>query len=354
MKIAVYAISKNESKFVETFCNSAKDADLILIADTGSSDDTVIKAKQCGAIVHDICISPWRFDKAREAALALLPRDIDVCISLDLDEQLEPGWREELERVWTKDTTRMRYKFDWGSGIVFYSEKIHARSGYVWKHPCHEYITLDPRTKEVWAHTDKLMITHHPDPAKSRSSYMELLEVAIKEDKQCPRNSFYYARELTFNFRWQEAIEALHHYLGLPDAKWEHERCYAMRLLGKSHEHLNNTAESFRWYRLACAEAPATREPWMDLAAAAYKLNLWQECYYAAMTAISITKRHEVYTSDPICWTERPYDYACIAAYGLGLNDKAIELCEKAIEINPNDLRLKNNLHLITTTVQHV
>lgn len=34
MKIAVYAISKNEEMFVERFCNSAKDADLILIADT--------------------------------------------------------------------------------------------------------------------------------------------------------------------------------------------------------------------------------------------------------------------------------------------------------------------------------
>lgn len=45
MKIAVYAISKNEEQFVERFCNSAKDADLILIADTGSTDGTVEKAR---------------------------------------------------------------------------------------------------------------------------------------------------------------------------------------------------------------------------------------------------------------------------------------------------------------------
>lgn len=120
MKIAVYAISKNEEMFVERFCKSAADADMILIADTGSTDDTVKLAKKHGATVQDICISPWRFDKARDAALALIPRDYDVCISLDLDEVLEPGWREEIERVWKADTTRLRYKFDWGSGITFY------------------------------------------------------------------------------------------------------------------------------------------------------------------------------------------------------------------------------------------
>ena len=70
MKIAVYAISKDEAAFVERFCASAKDADLILIADTGSADETVSLAREHGATVHEICISPWRFDRARDAALA--------------------------------------------------------------------------------------------------------------------------------------------------------------------------------------------------------------------------------------------------------------------------------------------
>ena len=117
LKIAVSAISKNEEQFVHRFCDSARDADLICIADTGSTDATVARAIECGAVVHDICISPWRFDLARNAAIALLPRDIDIVISLDLDEVLEPGWREEIERVWQGNTTRLRYKFDWGCGI---------------------------------------------------------------------------------------------------------------------------------------------------------------------------------------------------------------------------------------------
>ena len=98
MKIAVYAISKNESEFVKRFCESAKDADLILIADTGSTDGTAFLAKECGATVYNICISPWRFDKARDAALALVPRDIDVCISLDLPMPRIPYARPQDKR----------------------------------------------------------------------------------------------------------------------------------------------------------------------------------------------------------------------------------------------------------------
>ena len=187
MKIAVYAISKNEADFVERFCKSAIDADLILIADTGSTDKTIEIAKsQPKTIVHNIFISPWRFDKARDTALALIPADFDICISLDLDEMLEPGWREEIVRVWKDDTTRLRYKFDWGCGISFYYEKIHHRKGYHWHHPVHEYPRPDGRITEIYAHTDKLLVSHHPDPTKSRGQYLDLLRLAIKEDPHCP------------------------------------------------------------------------------------------------------------------------------------------------------------------------
>ena len=158
LKIAVSAISKNESQFVKRFCDSAKDADLILIADTGSSDDTIQQAMNCGALVYDICISPWRFDLARNAAIALLPRDIDIVISLDLDEVLEPNWRKEIERVWIDGTTRLRYKFDWGCGISFFYEKIFSRHGYRFHHAVHEYPRPDGRIQEIYAHTDMLLV----------------------------------------------------------------------------------------------------------------------------------------------------------------------------------------------------
>jgi len=354
MKIAVYAISKNEEQFVQRFCDSAKDADLILIADTGSTDKTVEKALECGAKVHDICIKPWRFDKARDTALALIPGDFDVCISLDLDEVLEPGWREEIERVWKDNTTRLRYKFDWGCGISFFYEKIHHRSGYHWHHPVHEYPRPDGRIQEVYAHTDMLLVSHHPDPTKSRGQYMPLLELAVKEDPNCPRNAFYHARELTFYSCWQESIEALNKYLAMPEATWQNERAYAMRLLGKAYAELNDTHQAIKWFRLAVAEAPGTREPWVELSMICYRHNMWAESYSAAKSALQITDKQAVYTMDPEVWGEKPWDLASIAAWNLGLKDEAVQLCKEALKFNPTDNRLIKNLEQMTepTTVE--
>ena len=350
MKIAVSAISKNEAQFVQRFCDSAKDADLICIADTGSTDDTVKLALECGARVHDICITPWRFDLARNAAIALLPRDIDVVISLDLDEVLEPGWREEIERVWELGkTTRLRYKFDWGCGISFFYEKIFARHGYRFHHAVHEYPRPDGRITEVYAHTDKLLVSHHPDPTKSRGQYMPLLELAVKEDPHCPRNAFYHARELTFYSRWDEAIVALKKYLEMPEANWPNERCYAMRLLGKAYGEKGNTIEALKWLRLAVAEAPGTREPWVELSIQCYRLGMWAESYAAAKSALEIKDKALVYTMDPSVWSDKPWDYASIAAWNLGLKDEAINLCQKALELAPNDNRIQRNLHYMTT-----
>jgi len=342
MKIAVYAIMKNEAHFVKKFCDSAKEADLVLIADTGSTDGAEQVARDCGATVYDICISPWRFDKARDAALALLPKDIDVCISLDIDEVLEPGWRQEIEKVWTGKVNRLRYKFDWSSGIVFYSEKIHARHGFHWHHPCHEYIRPDPRTEQVYATIDTLLVSHHPDPTKSRGSYLELLEVAVKEDTACVRNAFYYARELTFYSKWQEAIAALNKYLAMPEANWTNDRSYAMRLLGRCYTALNQNG--MVWFRRACAELPNNREPWVALAQAAHDKGLWQECFFAASSAINIKEKQLVYTMDPEAWGARPHDLLAIAAYRLGLKEESIKHGSIALEFEPTNQRLITNL----------
>ena len=348
LKIGVYAISKNEEQFVNRFCDSAKAADIILIADTGSTDATVARAIENGAVVYDICISPWRFDKARDTALALLPKDIDVCISLDLDEVLEEGWREEIERVWQDNTTRLRYKFDWGSGISFMYEKIHHRHGYHWHHPVHEYPRPDSRMQEVYAQTDMLLVSHHPDNTKSRGQYMPLLELAVAEDPHCPRNAFYHARELTFYARWQDAIVALNKYLSMPEATWENERCYAMRLLGKAHEELGQSFEAHKWFRLAIAEAPNTREPWCELAMFCQRRSLWVECYSAAKSALEIKDKALVYTMNPDVWGAQPWDLASLAAWHLGLKKEASELLEKAMKLSPDDPRLKSNMEFMS------
>lgn len=347
MKIIVYAISKNEEKFVARFMESCKDADEVIVADTGSTDDTVTMLRDLGAKVFDITISPWRFDKARDAALALVPRDADVCVSIDLDEVLENGWREEIERCWVPGTTRLRYGYDWGQGIRFQYEKIHARHGYFWHHPCHEYPRADPRLNEVYAETQKLLVTHLPDMTKSRGQYLDLLEISIKEDPDCPRNAFYYARELTFWNKWDEAIIQLQRYLNLPRSNWRNERCYAMRLLGKAFNIKEDVNEATKWYLSAIKEAPNTREPWCDFAHFLYDQQKWADCLLSIEALLRITEREFVYTCDPAVWGSLPYDLASVASWELGKKTDALKYINLALEHDPNNERLLGNKKII-------
>jgi Flp pilus assembly protein TadD len=65
------------------------------------------------------------------------------------------------------------------------------------------------------------------------------------------------------------------------------------------------------------------------------------------MSALAITHKREVYTAEPSSWKEKPYDYASIAAWNLGLKDQALTLCKQALEFNPSDKRLLKNMELI-------
>lgn len=347
MKIVVYAIALNESQFARRFCEAAREADLIFVADTGSTDDTVTILEDCGATVAHISVKPWRFDDARNAALAMLPEDFDICVSLDLDEVLQPGWRAEIERVWTPGTTRLRYGFDWGAGIAFQYEKIHARHGYRWWGSCHEYPVAD-RITEQWANTDMLMVVHKPDPTKSRGQYLDLLRVSIEENPTEPRNAFYYARELSFNRQWQAAIDQCERYLELPRATWPNERCYAMRVIGRCYQELGDYTKAISWLRRATSEAPDTREPWCELAMCCYRMKRWSESLGAAMTCLDIKNRENLYTVDPAVWGYQPHDLASIAAWNLGLWDLARSQAQLALEYDPKDERLIKNLEFMT------
>ena len=194
-----------------------------------------------------------------------------------------------------------------------------------------------------------LLVVHKPDPTKSRGQYLDLLRVSIEEDPQDPRNAFYYARELSFHARWHDAIAECKRYLDLPKATWENERCYAMRVISRSYQALGDMDQALAWARRATAEAPNTREPWCEVAMLAYMTGRWSQCYGAAITALEITNRELVYTCDPLVWEAQPHDLASIAAWNLGLKDKALEHAKDALSFEPHNDRLGANVSMMQT-----
>jgi len=343
MKIAAYTIALNEEQFVERWYESAKDADYLLIADTGSTDKTVKLAKKLGINVISIAISPWRFDDARNAALSSIPLDVDYCIALDMDEVLIEGWRDKLEGLAESGVTRPRYKYTWSwkedgtPGLQYGGDKIHARKGYRWKHPVHEVITSDRITEvQQWV---ELEVHHYPDNTKSRGQYFPLLELSVKEDPMDDRNAYYLAREYFFYNRLEEAAKEFRRHLSLEKAVWKPERAASMRYLAKC-----EPENTMLWLHAAVSEDPGRREALVELALHGYKFEDWQLCKARAEEALAITEKPLDYLCEEFAWGWIPYDLAALASYKLGFMKDAKIYGEEAARLNPTDERLKDNL----------
>lgn len=352
-RIGVYAICKNEESFVNRWMDAVSEADVVVVADTGSTDGTVDALRARGATVYEETVSPWRFDVARNVALNHLPEDVDICVSIDLDEIFEPGWRAILEAAWQPDTTRARYSYVWshrpdGSpDLVYPREKIHCRHGYRWVHPVHEVLEYEEPSaeKDIWV--DGLVLHHYPDPNKSRSQYLPLLELSVEEDPDDDRARFWLGREYVSNGDFSKALETLQAHLDLPSARWDEERSTSMRLLAECCRNLGDSEGEKSWLFRAMAECPHTREAYLALAEYGYRERNWPLVWAMVQGGLSIQAPSGSYLEQPACWGAALYDYGAVAAYCLGLYQKARECALAACAASPGSQRLESNLALI-------
>ena len=350
MKVCVYGICKNEEKFADRWMDSMREADCVAVTDTGSTDGTVELLRARGAEVFVETVSPWRFDKARNLALSHVPKDADICVSTDLDEVFEAGWRAKLEAAWKPGTTRAHYHYTWSfnpdgtPGVTFLYDHIHGRHTDEWINPVHEclrYIGKEPE-QHVWCPEVKLM--HYPDPAKSRSYYLPLLELAVDENPKEARNYHYLGREYMYAGQWEKSIPMLQKYLEL--AGWKEERSASMRFIARDYRAMGKAQEAKSWLYRAIAETPGLREPYTEMAKLLYDAQDWPGIWHMVSDALKIKERSS-YINEPFCWDYTLFDLGALSAFYLGLKEIALEYAKKALELRPGDGRLKNNVTLI-------
>lgn len=297
MKIAVYTCVLNEAKHAERWAESAKCADYMVWLDTGSTDDTVALAVANGITVHEAVFKPFRFDDARNAAMALVPADCDVMIQLDADEVFtEPDWRKHFDA----NPGHERYSYwltnDGGSWGRVKRQNAHVRDGYRWEHPIHEVI------KGSWAtcHLDEVVIEHRPDKGKSRAYALGMLEHWSAEFPDDARTLFYLGREYKFRAMWDKARVALWKYIHHDKATWGPERQEAYMMLAQIDSHPE------RYYWKAVAEEPARREPFYYLAKHHLRRNENDLAWSMVLQAAARTD-YSIYTTHAEAWGE-PFD----------------------------------------------
>ena len=356
-KICVYAICKNEEKFINRWMDSVSEADLVVVLDTGSTDKSVEKLRSRGALVYTEIINPWRFDTARNKAMDFIPTDVDICVSNDIDEVFEPGWRKRLEDKWDPSCTRANYLFTWSyrpdgtPAKQFTMGKIHRRHNFRWVHPVHEVLAYNGTDvdKSVWI--DGLVLNHYPDSSKPRSQYLPLLELSAKENPQDDRTMFWLGREYMYYGKYDLCIKTLKNHLSLPSAKWAEERSASMRFIGSAYESKGNMPEAKVWLFRAVAECPGIREPYLKLAKIGYSEKNWPLTYAMVKNGLYITQPSGSYLVEPESWGYSFYDLGAISAYRLGIYKESLEFARRAIELNNTKERLKVNLQLIENKI---
>lgn len=351
-KICVYAISKNEEKFVKRWYESVKEADSVYVLDTGSTDKTISMLKDLGVNVSVKEIKPWRFDVARNESLKLVPEDCDICVCIDIDEVISKGWRKKLEEIWDDNTNHLRYIYNWshddnGKPLVsFYYEKIHARNGFKWIYPVHEVLEFSGK-KEVFKTTEEIVVDHYPDSTKSRSNYLPLLELSVKENPDNDRNMHYLGREYMFHGKYNEAIDMLIKHLNLKSATWKDERCASMRFIARCYKYLKRYDEAKMWLDKAINEAPYLRDPYVERAMLEYELNNFEDVKKYCLLALEIKNHTKTYINEPFSWNYTIYDLLSISEFYLGNIESSLKWINKATKMEPNNERLINNKKVI-------
>ena len=351
-KICVYAISKNEEKFVKRWYESVKEADSVYVLDTGSTDKTISMLKDLGVNVSVKEIKPWRFDVARNESLKLVPEDCDICVCIDIDEVISKGWRKKLEEIWDDNTNHLRYIYNWshddnGKPLVsFYYEKIHARNGFKWIYPVHEVLEFSGE-KEIFKTTEEIVVDHYPDSTKSRSNYLPLLELSVKENPDNDRNMHYLGREYMFHGKYNEAIDMLIKHLNLKSATWKDERCASMRFIARCYKYLKRYDEAKMWLDKAINEAPYLRDPYVERAMLEYELNNFEDVKKYCLLALEIKNHTKTYINEPFSWNYTIYDLLSISEFYLGNIESSLKWINKATKMEPNNERLINNKKVI-------
>ncbi len=295
MKIAVYAIAKNESHNVAEWLENLKDADGIFVLDTGSMDGTPSLLEQGGAVVSRMAAhKPFRFDHARNEAMALVPEEFDVLVTLDFDERLMKNWREVIENDFTCDAANytLIYSFDEAGNVtVSYPRMAVTRRGVgTWQYPVHEILTLPEGT----AMQDlNFASVHYGDP-KPAGHYFDLLKQAHDEDPTNPRSIAYLAREYYSLQNWQMADTLYRKYLEV-----ETYAPFKSEAAGKIASMQQDQASAEWWHKQAVQYCNDIREPHCNLATFYFNEKMYEHAVASLRTAMTIPRpKYQMIYSD--------------------------------------------------------
>lgn len=339
ISISVCMIVKNEEDVLGRCLSCAEQfADEIIVVDTGSTDSTWQIAENFTDKIYDF---QWveNFSMARNFSFSKAV--MDYCMWLDADDVIDEKNIQALLQLKetlspNTDMVKMKYNtgFDSQGNVTFsyYRERLMKRtSSFSWKGAVHE--AIEAHGTVIYS---DIAICHkkiHPsDGDRNLRIYEHQLSLG---ETLSPRDQFYYARELYYHQRFDDAIDILKVFIDSRQG-WVENNIEACKLLSKCYLAKNNNQMAFRALFLSFEFDVPRAEICCDagdlfLASRNFKTAVfWYET--AAKCLRNDTSGGFV---QPDCYDYYPFIQLCVCYDKLGNRELAVKYNDKAGEIKP-------------------
>lgn len=244
IKLSVAMIVKNEESCLETALKSIKDADEIVIVDTGSNDGTITIARAYTDKLFYGEEYSWRDDFSYSRNQSISKCSGDWILIIDADEFVAPDFinkaREEISKLTDEDALLIKVTAKSNRNKYHYSIRLFKNTGEIkYMGRAHNYLTGYKKTKKV----DLTLIygysnAHTLDPDRT----LRILSKAIKDNPDLKRERFYLAREYYYRQNWDEAIK--HYLLYIGASKKPYEKADACIMIARCYNSIGDTEKA--------------------------------------------------------------------------------------------------------------
>lgn len=292
--------------------------DEIIIVDTGSTDNTKEIASSFGAKVYDFV---WCDDFSAARNFALSKATMDYWMWMDADDvlpesQISAFLELKQQLSFEIDIVMMKYEtaFDEQGNPLFsfYRERILKRArNDRWEGPVHEVIT--PSGNIIYR---PISIQHKKPPMPYTKRNLNIYEKWIQEGHSLDaRHEFYYARELYYHQRYEEAIQRFENFLTKTDG-WYVNQLEACRFLSLCYQKQNDETKAVQsLFRSFAYDIPGA-EIFCDLGAWFFRHKKFRQAIFWYLQALQSPKEetdgkfvlNECYGYLPCIWLCVCYD----------------------------------------------
>lgn len=358
-KTCIYAICKNEILEVKEWIENTKDADYIAVLDTGSTDGTyelLLSYKNMmpdRIILEQKVFNPWRFDDARNYNMQMIPKDTEICISIDFDERLIENWNNIVQNLWYPECNQINYKYAWSKDKIFWYGKIHSLNDWEWKYPVHEYI-LYKKDDIKTAATEKILVHHYPKTKNSRQDYLPLLKIRAAEYDDL-ESWTYLAHEYCYAEQYQECINTINNIIF---KRFDKElgtvgKANLLYFVGCSYKGLEDYDSAIKYFDEGICIDYTFRDNFLALGELLIdNKKEYLQGVQVLQNGLLLSKRYCIWLESPRSWGPDIYTYLAIGYYNLKKYDIALSFAETALKMEPNDKLLISNYNCIKNVLE--